>query len=96
VHFRLGAAGNISGAGTLIEVNLPHACRAAGRGFAAARARENAGASTWSGTTAVGEGASLVTNFATAGSNASWDGDTPFNWAPNDTFDAIIIYESAA
>lgn len=97
VHFRLGTVnGNISGAGTLIEVNLPFACRAAGRGFAAARARESGGTTVWSGTTAVGEGASIATNFASAGASATWDGDTPFNWAPNDTFDAIIIYEAAA
>lgn len=96
--FFLGTVnGNISGASTAIQIDLPHAATASHRGFAAARGSvQGVGQPIFSGTAAVGAGGTSVATFATAGASAGWDGLTPFDWATGDSFDAVIIYESAA
>jgi hypothetical protein len=92
--FILGTSGNVTFGGT-IQISLPFACTTSHRGFAAAKARQNAGLVV-SGTAAIGAGSSIVTNFVAAGNDASWDATTPFNWDVGDSFDAIIIYEAVA
>lgn len=99
--FQLGTGGNVTG---VIELSLPFTAAnisgftgsdASTGGFAACRAFDPGGGNVRQSGTGVTAG-STCTNFATAGVNATWDANTPWDWNADDKFQNVIVYEATA
>lgn len=98
----MAADGNLPNPGVFV-VPLPVAMRSAGadgfRCFVAARIRQAADGSVFSGTGVITAGSSASTGLVTAGASAQWDSTTPFNLGtPGNgagTLDALFFYEAA-
>ena len=100
--FSMAADGNLPAGGN-IQIPLPVAMRTVGsdgfRCFVAARARRGSDGNVVSGTGVITGGSSNAVNIAAAGTAATWDATTPFNWGtPGDgacVIDSVFVYEAA-
>lgn len=99
--FQLGTGGNVTG---VIELSLPFTAAnisaftgsdASTGGFAACRAFDPGGGNVRQSGTGV-TSTNTCTNFATAGVNATWDANTPWDWNAEDKFQCVIVYEATA
>lgn len=96
--FHLGTGGNVTGQITFTTpdgTNIfdPLSSASSTGWVAAARCADVSAAAVYSGMGVISD-TGVVQNFVTAGAAANWDATTPFNWDPNDVFQALFVYET--
>ena len=98
--FQLGTSGDVT---ANIQFSLPFAPldRASGftipitGGFTAGTARDASASTRWSAVGTIRSDLDTATDYVVAGTGDPFDNNSPFDWTNEDSFEVIIVYESA-
>lgn len=96
--WRLGTGGDVTGQ---VGISLPVAVNdrvsdasIANTGWVGAARAFDPGTATWQSGLGVIADDGFLRSFVTAGGNAQWDANTPWNWNDNDIFQSFFAFES--